>query len=331
MSRFHSALIALAALAALALCVVLALFVASRGTPEVAATVIDDASLPAMDIDGIRLHAETMGEAGAPVIIALHGGPGGDYAGLLPLAALADHYFVVFYDQRGAGLSQRVGVEALTLDGYLAELDAIARATSPGAPVILIGHSWGAMLASAYIAAHPERVTRAVLIEPGFLTAREYTEWQSRADDFLSGWAFLKAAIWNGFRAAHVAGPDDAAADDFLIGEMVAGFANHPDNPYHCPGRPFAMPAWRFGAAASKAARSTPPDAFARLVATPPAATPVLLIAGACDDWLGAPLQRRHLALFADARLAIIPEAGHAVLSDNPVATLSEISRFLSN
>ena len=44
----------------------------------VAPTVDDDHSLPALDINGTRLHVESVGPAGAPVILFLHGGPGGD-------------------------------------------------------------------------------------------------------------------------------------------------------------------------------------------------------------------------------------------------------------
>ena len=40
-----------------------------------------------------------------------------------------------------------------------------------GQKVNLVGHSWGAMLASAYLGQYPEKVDHAVLAEPGFLTS----------------------------------------------------------------------------------------------------------------------------------------------------------------
>src|SRR5580765_7283461 len=71
-------------------------------------TVAEDPSLPAIDLAGTRFHAEAFGDANAPVLLVLHGGPGSDYRNLLPLQALADDgYRVVFWDQRGAGLSAR--------------------------------------------------------------------------------------------------------------------------------------------------------------------------------------------------------------------------------
>jgi len=91
---------------------------------------------------GIRLHGERLVPHTGPAVIVRHAGPGGDHRSPLPLAARAgDGYRVQFYDQRGAGLSKRVDDAALTLDGHLAELDALAERLSPGAPVVLIGHS----------------------------------------------------------------------------------------------------------------------------------------------------------------------------------------------
>ncbi len=143
------------------------LYFATSGQYTVAATVVDDASLPNVEIDGVRLHAKTYGDPSNPVIIVLHGGPGGDYRSQLGARALGDTNFVVFYDQRGAGLSERVSAEDLTVPAYIAELDAIIDRYSPDRPVTLLGHSWGAMLATAYLGEEPDKVAGAILLEPG--------------------------------------------------------------------------------------------------------------------------------------------------------------------
>jgi proline iminopeptidase len=76
---------------------------------------------------------------------------------------------VILYDQRGAGLSQRVEADQLKLSEYLKELDAVVDYYGKGEPVRIIGHSWGAMLLSGYLGYAPEKVAKAVLAEPGFL------------------------------------------------------------------------------------------------------------------------------------------------------------------
>lgn len=309
---------------------VIALYAATGGQEPVAALVTGDPALPSQRIDGISLHLRIEdGPPGAPTIVVLHGGAGGDFRSLLALSALSDTHAVVFYDQRGAGLSERVAADRLTLDGYLAELDAVLDLTSPDRPAILIGHSWGAMLASAYLAERPERVDRAVLIEPGYLDATGRAEWDTRSRAFMSDVSYGIAALMNGFRAAHVTGPDAEARDDFLIGRMVAHFANHAGNPYHC-GEGYTAPGWRFGALASRLWLETPGADLDRIARGTGFQGPILFLAGACNDWTGAPLQARHAARFSDARLQVIPDAGHDVVWDNPGATMAAIRGFLA-
>jgi proline iminopeptidase len=310
--------------------VVAALFLATRGDYPVAALVTEDDTLPSQEIAGVRLHmAIEEGPPGAQTIVVLHGGAGGDFRSLLGLSALSETHRVVFYDQRGAGLSERVPAELLTLVGYLEELDAIIARTSPDRPVVLIGHSWGAMLASAYLGAHSERVDRAVLIEPGYLNSDGKAAWEARAANFMSGGGYAVAAVLNGFRSAHVTGPDDQASDDFLIGRMVGAFLDHPQNPYHC-GEGYTAPSWRFGSLASALWRDAPDEELDRIVLGTGYQGPVLFVAGACNDWTGEPLQSRHAALFEQARLEVVPEAGHDVVWDNPGAAIPLISAFLS-
>src|SRR4051812_5399745 len=89
-------------------------------------TVTEDASIPAIDVNGTRLHAETFGNATDPMVIMLHGGPGADYRSMLNAKALAnDGYFLVFYDQRGSGLSRRENKSSYSLQIMLDDLTAV--------------------------------------------------------------------------------------------------------------------------------------------------------------------------------------------------------------
>lgn len=308
---------------------VVMLLLGTRGTYVVAPLVTEDNTLPSVTVDGVQLHMRQVdGPAGASTVIVLHGGPGGDYRSLIALSALSETYTVVFYDQRGAGLSERVPAEQLTLNDYISELNGVKELVSPNAPVMLIGHSWGAMLATAYLGTYPEDVTAAVLIEPGYLDSAGKSAWDEVASRYLSGAMYWSEALVTGFRAQQVDGPDPAAADDFLVGHMVGVFTNHPENPYHC-GSGYEAPSWRFGALASQAWADAPDAEVDRLGANVRTFDgPVLLLAGACNDWLGA-LQNDHHRLFSSADLQVIPEAGHDVIWDNPEAALAAIRNFL--
>ena len=155
------------------------LYFTSSGDYKVADTVEQDPTIPHIKIGNTIFHSETFGNDTNAVVIVIHGGPGNDYRYLLPIKQLANHYYVVFYDQRGTGLSPRVPAEELSLETSLDDLHNIINYYSPEKKVNLIGHSWGAMLASGYIGMHPEKINKAVLVEPGLLTtekAKEFTE-----------------------------------------------------------------------------------------------------------------------------------------------------------
>lgn len=137
-------------------------------------TVTEDPSIPSIDINGVKLHSETFGNPSDPILLVIHGGPGADYRSLLNFKQLAeDSMFVIFYDQRGCGLSQRLGKDGYpTVQVYIDELDGVINhyRQNNTQKVVLAGHSWGAMLAAAYINQKPSEISGVILAEPGGFT-----------------------------------------------------------------------------------------------------------------------------------------------------------------
>jgi pimeloyl-ACP methyl ester carboxylesterase len=81
---------------------------------------------------------------------------------MAPVArGLADSFRVLEPFQRGSG------DEALTVARHVADLHELIESRCEGTPPALVGHSWGAMLALACAAAHPDRVRSLVLIGCG--------------------------------------------------------------------------------------------------------------------------------------------------------------------
>lgn len=100
------------------------------------------------------------GENG-PLVLALHGGPAavGEAA---PIALGLAHLFRVLEPwQRGSG------DEALTVARHVEDLHALVRSECGGVRPAIVGESWGAMLALAYAAAHPESAGPLVLVGCG--------------------------------------------------------------------------------------------------------------------------------------------------------------------
>jgi len=159
----------------------------------VAKTVDQDLSLPSITINGALLHSEAFGNPDSTIVVCLHGGPGSDYRYMLNCKDLADQgYRVVFYDQRGSGLSQRYSKESYTelgsgaLDLMYDELNGVIAhyRTNPDQKVYLIGHSWGAMLATAYTGMHPDNIQGMVVCEPGGLKWDDVMEFVSKSRAF---------------------------------------------------------------------------------------------------------------------------------------------------
>lgn len=147
-------------------------------------TVEQDPSLPSITINGAKLHTETFGHQDSAIIIVLHGGPGSDYRYLLRCKEFANQGFkVVFYDQRGSGLSQRFPKSSYSLQIMLDELTGVINyyKTSANQKVFLLGHSWGAILATAYINKYPSKINGAVLAEPGGFIWQDILDYVKRS------------------------------------------------------------------------------------------------------------------------------------------------------
>ena len=301
---------------------------------EVPATVAHDPTLPSVTIDGITFHAEGHGHPDAPTVIVVHGGPGGDYRNLEVLARLADRYHVVFYDQRGTGLSPRVPAEELTLESSLADLHRIVVHYGAGEPVALIGHSWGGMLGAYYLARHPDHVARAVLAEPGVLTTEELRAFAAQMQPE-RGWRTLTTVAGAWLESTHVAGPDPHAASDYLVQRVMEAPEGNPLSAYWCGGVPpaAATEVWRVGSTAMQAilGSAAGEDGLLHLPLLDASryTGEVLLIASACNTVIGVERQKAHTALFPVARLAVISHAGHLMFTDQPEASLKVIRGYL--
>jgi pimeloyl-ACP methyl ester carboxylesterase len=119
------------------------------------------------DVRGLALHALECGE-GEPTLL-LHGWL--DHAGSFETLAPLLPGRTVALDFRGHGDSQWVGAGGFYhFVEYVADLDAVVEALSPGAPARIVGHSMGAAVGLVYAAARPGRVSHLTMIDAMPLT-----------------------------------------------------------------------------------------------------------------------------------------------------------------
>ncbi len=135
-----------------------------------------------VELGGRRTWFRAIGEpTDLPALLVLHGGPGGGSANDHPFAAtIARERQIVMYDQIESGRSQRLGdPSALTIDNFIAELDAV-RAAFGLERVHVMGESWGGMLAMEYALTRPAGLVSIITAGSPFSTA----QWMAAATEF---------------------------------------------------------------------------------------------------------------------------------------------------
>jgi proline iminopeptidase len=292
-------------------------------------TVVEDPTLPRIEVNGTWLHAEAFGEKNAPAVMVLHGGPGSDYRGLLPLRALADDGFrVVFWDQRGTGLSQRHDSDVFTYAVYLEDLRLVIEQTiAPGQPFVFIGHSWGAMYATWFINEYGDysgRVRGAILSEPGAFTKRQLDGFMDRliaSIDLTS--EQLNDAAWLG---QFLSAGDHARADYQYALLALRGAPSErrdPQNP---------TPMWRAGAVANRAmlqmAEDDPFDWTTNLRAFAPK---VLFLRGDLNTAATLEHQKELAASYPSAEIVTMANIGHEMIWERPEEYLRETRAYFQS
>jgi len=250
---------------------------------------------------------------GTPALVFLMGGPGIDPGVAAPLVDdLAQLTEVVVFHQRGTGRSYDAPASAadLTIAGAVADLEAL-RVALGRERLDLVGQSWGSMLAMAYAAAHSERVASLALLNPGGPNMHFMRSFGRR----------VMAKLTPAQRAEYA--KTNAATPEHLRIELIGDV--------HDPANLEAL-------LPSLGPRSSNPQVFSALMrdalkhydvtsALRGFAKPVFLLFGDDDPSLAA--KDDLVALFPDARIVTIPDAGHLGWLDQPVAYRTAVVAFV--
>jgi pimeloyl-ACP methyl ester carboxylesterase len=115
-------------------------------------------------IRGLRYHVRVWGRAGAPPLFLLHGWMDVAASFQFLVDRFSRDWHVIAPDWRGFGLSEWCR-DGYWFPDYYADLEALLELYQPGAPVFLVGHSMGGVVASMYSGIRPDRVARLVSME----------------------------------------------------------------------------------------------------------------------------------------------------------------------
>lgn len=270
--------------------------------------------------DGTQLSYRVTGDG--PPLVCLPGGPGRASEYLGDLGGLSRSRQLILLDPRGVGPSADPADPAsFRVDRLVNDIEAL-RVHLGLDQFDLLAHSAGAILATLYAAAYPERLSALFLITPGLdAVGIDGTEDQFRA-------ALRR-------RADEPWYPDALAAlDQILAGDLSMDTFR--------ASRPFVYARWdetaRAHATAGIAERhQTAREGYFADVDLDPSAiraalkkltAPVLLYAGDLDPMVPPAVVREAAPLFNDATVLVQPGAGHFPWVDDPAAFVAAIASF---
>ncbi|RMH13209.1 MAG: alpha/beta fold hydrolase [Gemmatimonadetes bacterium] len=272
--------------------------------------------------DGSQIWARAQGRGEA--ILVIHGGPGMDHTYLIPgLDPLARDFRLILYDQRGTGGSDAaVDARSITLQNFLTDMDAVLDFLDEDR-VHLMAHSFGSMLAIAYVLRRPERVRSMVLIDPvepgskyeaetrAAQQARQTPEDRAALERLLASRAFkdrVPGAVNEMYRLTFRSTFADPSRIDELplrMGERTARNG-------------FEIPKYLMGGQGK-------PDLWGVLGQVE---VPVLVVHGEADPTPEL-MVREMVGRMPDARLELLPDAGHFPWIEAPEPFFGVVREFL--
>jgi len=279
-----------------------------------------------IEVPGGRIWYRVVGEGDGVPLLLLHGGPGAGSRAFDPLEALADERPVIFYDQLGAGRSEKPDDPGLwTIERHIAELDAV-RETLGLDEVHILGHSWGSMLLIEYLLTDPAGVRSATFASPLFSTARWIVDAKQRVTE-------LPPEVQVVIETHEAAGTTESPEYQEAVLEFYRRFLVRTD-PWP-PAMELTMEEFGFGVytymwgPSEFTATGTLSD-WDRMDALPGLALPTLFTVGEYDETFPATVEN-YASRVAGARFHVIPDAGHMTFVDAPEANVEVIRQFLSD
>lgn len=294
------------------------------GSP-IAVDLADRESAHILDVSGTPVHyweysPDSDVSADCRTLVMVHGFRG-DHHGLERVVELLPQHRIIMADLPGFGESPAFAAGKHDIAGYSAFLGSFLDALSLGPGTVLLGHSFGSIVTSHFVAANAGRVFPLILVNPiaspalegpkGIMTKLAvFYYWASARLPAALGNALLRSKLIVRVMSVTMAKTRDPDLLEFIHGQHHAyfsGFANRD------------MLLESFQASVSGTVR----EVAARLT------LPTLLIAGAEDEIATLPKQYDLLELLPDGELVVIDKVGHLIHYETPEPAATAITDFL--
>jgi proline iminopeptidase len=277
-----------------------------------------------IEVTGGKVWYQIVGSGSNTPLLLLHGGPGVPGYYLKPLAGLAEDRPIILYHQLGCGRSDKTSDSSFwTIEHFVRELAEVRKALNLD-EIHLYGHSWGAMLATDYLLTKPSGIKSVILASPCLSTKM----WINDTDSLKST---LPDSIQQIIRKSEDAKTFDtpefqAAVFEFYkqflarkqpwSADLDSSMSQLREEMYH----------YMWGPSEFKATGTL--ESYDRTDRLGEIKLPTLFTAGQYDECTPA-TAKHYQSLIPGAKLAIIENAGHLTMHDNPEADIRAIRDFL--
>lgn len=298
--------------------------IAAPGSP-IAVDLAGRESAHILDVSGTPVHyweysPVSSVSTGSRTIVMVHGFRG-DHHGLERVVELLPQHRIIMADLPGFGESPAFASRKHDIPGYGAFLASFLDALDLGPDTVLLGHSFGSIVTSHFVAANPGRVFPLILVNPiaspalegpkGIMTKLAvFYYWASARLPAGLGNALLRSKLIVRVMSVTMAKTRDPDLLEFIHGQHHAyfsGFANRD------------MLLESFQASVGGTVREVAPQLT----------LPTLLIAGAEDEIATLPHQHKLLELLPDGELVVIDKVGHLIHYETPEPAAAAIIDFL--
>lgn len=266
-------------------------------------------------VDGLRVvgyHPDSenavaqpaFGAPTAPVVLLLHG-IGGSADSCAPLAGILAHLGIHAWCLDAAGYGESADPTSVHHHDFVADVLTVAEAVSPGRPVVLLGTSWGGVIAAAAALRRPDLVAGLVLAD----STRGSGTSPAKADAMRARAADMKLrgpAVLADERAARLVAP---GADPAIAESVRVSMASVRDS--------------GFSAAAEFMASADLGPLLGQI------SCPSAVVVGEADVITGVEESRLLAESIPGARLYEVAGAGHVAIQEQPAIVAAHVLQLL--
>lgn len=268
----------------------------------------------------VKCHTYPATETPRGAIFAVHGFRG-DHHGLALLIDALPQYTVIVPDLPGFGESTSFTTGRHDVPGYARVIEALRMELELPGDTVLLGHSFGSIVAACHLATHPGSFASLVLVNPICEPALEGSQalFSRAAGLYYAAGATLPERIGEGLLRSRLVTDLMSFALTKSRDKAVRSYVADQHRRYFS----------RF------ADRSTLREAYEASISgtvcdyAPAITAPVRLIVGELDELGSIPAQQDLGALFPDASMAVIGGVGHLIHYEKPGVAAEIVHDFL--